>query len=228
MKLWAVIPSANRRKELNNLVRQLWQDDVHPVIVDTGYLSNPLDIRAGDDFSKFCDYDCLMDHEPERNISRWWNAGLEWIASGGLDEEVPTEEYFVAVLNDDLVLPDRFVSSMAKALQETGGAVAYPDQHGWNQTLVHKQAVPISLFRRMTGYAFVLRGSLNIRADESLKWWYGDDDIDWRCRQLGGSVLVGGVSVSHLTPNQTTVGELAEQAGIDRVTFINKWGRAPW
>lgn len=220
MNLWAVIPSRNRREQLNNLVHQLLADDVKVVVIDNGYEDCPLDTdsRASGTWLTTC-------YDTPPNLSKLWNIGLKWVAE--LQSESP-EEYVVAVLNDDLVLPDRFVSRLANAIVQTGGAAAYPDQHGFGQTLKHEFAGPISLFRRMTGYAFALRGSAGILADERLKWWYGDDDIDWRARQNGGSVLVGGLKVEHLTPNTTTVGELAEQAGRDRETFIEKWGRAPW
>lgn len=219
MNLYAVIPSRNRPEMLANLCRQLVGDGVHVVIVDTGY-----DPPAHDGGTH--DITIIRDDTDPPNISRWWNLGLDYIH----DNEMwaATKDYVVAVLNDDLVIPPQFVQKMAAALVRHGAAVAYPDQHGFGQDYKHTFSGPISLYRRMTGYAFALRGSMNIRADETLQWWYGDDDIDWRARGMGGSVLVGGVSVQHLSPNSSTVGKLAEQAGRDRQTFIDKWGRAPW
>lgn len=214
MNLWAVIPSRDRPEMLAGLVSALIQDHVQPVVVDTGYPDHgTFDSRVF----------VIKDHDEPLNISRWWNRGLRYIQKIEGDSE-----YTVAVLNDDLKIPARFVSQLANALDVTGGAAAYPDQHGYGQTFKHEYAGPISLYRRMTGYAFALRGSAGILADERMAWWYGDDDIDWRARQLGGSVLVGGLTVTHLKPNETTVGALAEQAGRDRETFIKKWGRAPW
>lgn len=223
MQLWAVIPSRNRREQLTSLARQLVRDGVSVVVVDNGY-DPPLTMEGGS-----LPWTVIQCHDDPPNISRLWNVGLRHVAR--VSETIDYDDlgdYCVAVLNDDIVIPDRFVSRLANALAQTGGAVAYPDQHGFGQTLKHEYAGPISLYRRMTGYAFALRGSARIFADETLAWWYGDDDIDWRARLQGGSVLVGGLTVQHLTPNQTTVGELAEQAGRDRETFIKKWGRAPW
>lgn len=215
MNLWAVIPSRNRPEMLAELVSTLVSDDVRVVVIDTGY-EPPWATYHGL-------VTVLRDAAQEPNISRWWNLGLNYVKHMEGDAE-----HVVAVLNDDLVVPRKFVQTLAHAIITHGAAAAYPDQHGFNADMVHRYVGPISLYRRMTGYAFALRGSANIRADESLQWWYGDDDIDWTARQRGGSVLVGGLRVHHLCPNETTVGSLAVQAGLDRGRFETKWGRAPW
>ena len=215
MNLYAVIPSNNRPGLLRELVDTLIEDAVSVVIIDTGY-EPPLP-------SWHHRITVLRDAAQEPNISRWWNLGLDYVKHLEGDEE-----HVVAVLNDDVVVPNNFVARLAVEIVSSGAAAAYPNQHGFIDNHLHRVAGPISIFRRMTGYAFALRGSANIRADEDLKWWFGDDDIDWKARQRGGSLLVSTLAVQHLYPNQTTVGALAEQAGRDKQTFIDKWGRAPW
>jgi hypothetical protein len=208
---------------LGNLCEQLGIDGVKTVVIDTGY-KTPLPKQIYD-----WNVTVLGDNTQPPNISRWWNFGLNYIKM----VEGP-KEHVVAILNDDLVIPSGFVTDLAGVILETNAAAAYPDQHGHFLTgephvLVHTKAEPVSIYTRMCGYAFALRGSLNLRADETLQWWYGDDDLDWRARQAGGSVLVGGLKVQHLRPNESTVGALAEQAGRDRQTFADKWGgRTPW
>lgn len=201
---------------LANLIQQLLSDDVRPVVIDTGY--DPPLVRRD-----WGNIEIIVDVAQPPNISRWWNLGLDHVKAREGDNE-----YVVAVLNDDLELPRRFVQQLAEGIVQTGAAAAYPDQHGFGQNHLHQFAGPISMYRRLTGYAFALRGSANIRADETLQWWYGDDDIDWTARQRGGALLVGGIRVAHLRPNETTVGELAEQTGHDRRQFEAKWGRTPW
>lgn len=226
MNLWAVIPSKSRPEMLANLVSRLINDDVNVVVVDTGY-EPPWGTYHGK-------VTVLRDVVDPPNISRWWNLGLNYVAkaqrleSTNPDGYSSRDEYVVAVLNDDLVVPRKFVQQLAEGIVSTGAAVAYPDQHGFGRSHLHQYVGPISLYRRMIGYAFALRGSANIRADETLQWWYGDDDIDWTARQRGGSLLVGGLSVQHLRPNETTIGKLAVQAGLDRGRFEAKWGRTPW
>jgi hypothetical protein len=206
---------------LADLCTQLFEDGVRPVVIDTGYEPPITDIDS---------MDVIRDDAQPPNISRWWNLGLDAVHDV---QKWIDADYVVAVLNDDLKIPSGFVQSLADTIKNTGAAAVYPDQHrhfitGKPHVLIHTVAEPVSLYTRMCGYAFALRGSANLRADETLQWWYGDDDLDWRARQAGGSVLVGGLQVEHLCPNQTTVGALAEQAGRDRQTFIDKWGRAPW
>lgn len=213
MNLWAVIPSRSRPVELRNLVEQLLVDGVKVVVIDNGV-----------QFSHFHgDVHIIRDFEDPPNLSRLWNVGLRYVADVNVDDQ-----YHVAVLNDDLILPDNFVSESAERLARTSAAVAYPDQHRRGVDLFLTDVRPYPLVFRMTGYAFVLRGSAGIFADESIKWWYGDNDIEWQARHRGGTLMLGGLEVQHLTPDQTTVGELAEQAGRDRQTFIKKWGMAPW
>ncbi len=212
MRLWAVIPSRHRQTELRNLVAQLREQDTQVVVVDNGVslLSEDPGVHV------------IRDFEDPPNLSRLWNVGLRYVA----DLESPNE-YFVAVLNDDLVIPPSFIENLAIGMMHGGAVAAFPDQHGQGGHLLD-HAGPVSLFRRMTGYAFMLRGSAGLFADETLKWWYGDDDLDWRAREAGGVVCVAGVTVQHLHPNGSTTGVLAEQAGRDRQTFVAKWGRAPW
>ena len=219
MNLWAVIPSRDRPGLLADLVSTLVSDNVNVVVIDTGY-EPPWGTYHGK-------VTTLRDTTQPPNISRWWNLGLDYAQriEGG-------NEHVVAVLNDDVIVPKGFVQRLAVFITTQDAVAAYPDQHdyfiGKGGCLKHTVAEPVSLYTRMCGYAFALRGSARLRADEKLEWWYGDDDLDWRARQAGGSVLVGGLKVQHVSPNSTTIGELAAQTGRDRQTFINKWGRAPW
>jgi GT2 family glycosyltransferase len=222
MKYWAVIPSKDRPEMLADLVRSLIKDDVQVVVVDTGYepafgSQHPL-------------VHWVRDTEQPPNISRWWNRGLDYV--DGIMAMTDNEEFIVAVLNDDIVIPEGFVQWLGVFIVSQDAVGAYPDQHDYfiGQASCHKfsKAEPVSLFMRMPGYAFALRGSAGLRADETLQWWYGDDDLDWRIREAGGNVLVGGLKVEHLSANTTTVGKLAAQAGLDRQTFIDKWRTARW
>lgn len=212
--LYAVIPSCCRTETLLPLVTQLLEDDVHVAVIDTGLhqsVVKQLDVPG---------VGVIPYHYRWKNISAWWNLGLDAVA-----EFMGGDEYVVAVLNDDVVVPAGFVQTLAGAIEHYGAAAAYPDVYNVGHDHVQK-TIPDG--PRMAGFAFALRGSAGIRADESLAWWYGDNDIDWQARQMGGTVLVGGLKIQHLYANSTTVGELAEQAGRDREVFVAKWGAAPW
>lgn len=164
---------------------------------------------------------------PIPNLSRMWNIGLD--QAYHLADSRGQEDFIVAVLNDDVSLPAGFMRRLGEAIQLGGAAAAFPDQNRVGPGLLTAPG-PVPLAMRMCGYAFALRGSLHLRADEDLQWWYGDDDLDWRARQAGGVVRVAGLHVTHHDPNGYTARQpgLHEQAGRDRETFARKWGMTPW
>lgn len=221
MNLWAVIPSGFRIKELTNLVETLDEDGVHIVVIDTGYESHALSALA--DTCQSSTFIVLPDRKEPKNISRWWNLGLKAVAARQ-ELWAPGEEYVVAVLNDDIVIKNGFVHELANGIFRHDVVLAYPDVFG----LQFDQDFHIPSAWRMSGYAFALRGTAEIFADESLVWWGGDNDIEWQAFAKGGTVLVASATCSHLYPSQSTVGALAEQAGRDRETFRAKWGRYAW
>ncbi|MDX3230644.1 hypothetical protein [Streptomyces sp. ME19-01-6] len=161
------------------------------------------------------------------NISRLWNIGIRladqdaWCRSA--------REWDVIVLNSDVVVPPCWVETLSSAMRSTPAVLAYPDQCGGAEQILHTRPEPVDLRQRITGYAFMLRGETGLRLDESMAWWFGDDDIDWRAREQGGALLVPGLAVEHRCPNGSMQErpELAEQAARDRETFIARWGRAP-
>ncbi|MEU1088979.1 hypothetical protein ABZ401_19450 [Streptomyces sp. NPDC005892] len=163
----------------------------------------------------------------DQNISSWWNAGLDLVADHA--SWLGDTEWNVAVLNDDVVAPPGWTDALSAAMRSTRAVLAYPDQFGGQQQILHTRAEPVDLRQRITGYAYMLRGEAGLRLDESMAWWYSDDDLDWRARERGGSLLVPGIPVQHLHPNESTEASpaLQEQADRDRQTFITRWGRAP-
>jgi hypothetical protein len=223
--LFAVIPSCCRLQELTNLVKTLVEDGVHVIIVNTGYDTADLHGRGlgtpENPTMIICD-----DREP-KNISRWWNVGLDMAESWnkGLTHYADEPgDFVVAVLNDDIKIQKGFVRALSDAIFGHDAAAAAPDVWGWHTPRLYTKAVGSP----MPGFAFALRGSKKLRADESLVWWYGDNDLSWQAMEAGGLVTVPGLYLEHLYPNSTTTGELAEQAGRDRETFREKWGRNAW
>jgi hypothetical protein len=163
----------------------------------------------------------------DRNISRWWNIGLDLVAQHAA--WLGDTEWNALVVNDDVVCPPNLAEVLGTAMRSTTAVLAYPDQCGGQQQILHAKAEPVDLRQRITGYAYMLRGEAGLRLDESMAWWFSDDDLDWRAREAGGSLLVPEIPVEHRAPNAQTNArpELSAQAGRDRETFIAKWGRAP-
>lgn len=133
------------------------------------------------------------------NIHRWWNRGIDIARTFGAD--------YIAVLNDDLRLKNNPINKIANKMKDTKSVLGYP--------------VPnIGI-----GYCWVLDIKTNIRADETFRWWYGDDDIRLKAMELGEIIYVP-AEVEHLHPNHltSTNEELMELTKADQTYFEEKWG----
>ena len=213
---WVVVTTHNRHAMLDDLLSDLPRE--RTVIVD--HRSDPPIEHSSVAHVIRCDCD--------PNISHLWNLGINWVASANRPVE-----FTVTVINDDLRIPPGTLDTLATALELTRAEIAFPDVPGFlkgGQFAVRQgDPGPHNLFHRMTGYAFTLAGDTALRADESLVWWYGDDDLEWRAESSRGTVRVGGATVQHLSPNGSMADPaLAAQAIKDRDTFVAKWGHPPW
>ncbi|MGW3821788.1 glycosyltransferase family 2 protein [Streptomyces sp. NPDC005071] len=217
----AVIPTRDRHEMLTDCVNSVVGQVDSVFIIDNG--SQP-PIDAGQWVARVESQRMEMDPP---NISRLWNLGLSIAAAEA--ELQGAKEWDVAVLNSDVIVPPGWVDTLSAAMRSTTAVLAYPDQCGGQQQILHTVAEPVDLRQRITGYAYMLRGEAGLRLDKSMAWWYSDDSLDWEAREKGGALLVPGIPVQHLCPNGSTDArpELQEQAGRDRETFIAKWGRAP-
>jgi hypothetical protein len=202
---WAVIPTAGRPLLHDCLASVRDQVDGIVIVANGGYSAD--DIRG---------VAVVHDHSTDRNISRWWNLGLDELTRLG------HAQWNALVLNDDVTLGAGAVLSLAATMRIRNAAMAFLGSHERVLTAIGGE--------RVTGWCFMLRGESALRADESMAWWASDNDIDWNARGIGGSVTVPNVPVVHHDPNGYTnrVPELAEQAGLDVETFRQKWGRLPW
>lgn len=159
------------------------------------------------------------------NISRWWNHGLRWAEYRA--QRAGHDSWDVAVINDDVILPDGWFDAVSAGMRETGAAAASSGGRG-PSPILHTEPGPVDLLTRMQGFAFMLAGEKRLRVDERLVWWYGDDMLDWTARQNGGTLMVPGFHVTHLFPNGQMTADKHVQAGIDALTFKNHWGMTPW
>lgn len=171
----------------------------------------------------------IRDEEQPPNLSRLWNRGLD--TAHEFARLMSTDEcYDVAVFGDDVIVPTGWWERVSYALRSTTAVLA--GTHGiapiWQALL--KTEPDSDIVNRIPGWAWMLRGEVCLRLDESLQWWFGDTDLDWRARQAGGSVIAPGAIAVNQRPNEFTVTrpELTRQAGFDRITFSKKWGWTPW
>lgn len=223
---YAVIPTHNRPEHLRNLVRQLAGSCDLVVVIDNA--SDPPVNPA--DLGEYVPTAVISDPEQPPNLARFWNVGLRAIAAlqqpGHAD--VDLAQWDVAILNDDVELPDGWYDYVAGALRTHDVLAASADAYGAVSAPLVRRDKHNSLATRMCPWAFIIRGECGFEADEKLRWWWQDTDAEWRLAIAGGVVVMPGYIARNLGANSSTVGVLAEQAGADRRTFAEKWGYNPW
>ena len=222
--LFVVIPSLDRHKMLDRVINNLGLPQSQVIVIDTG--SNPpldrhLQNRA---------IVLSRTRDSERNIQKWWNAGLDYIKSSAEFKKI--DKYHVAILNSDLIIERSDLDLLQDALTVSGTVVSHQD---------HSNELELGEFRvkhrrgdtpfryKLTGYCFVVDGSLDLRFDERFRWWYGEDDFEWRAREMGGVVRVGGPTITNLDQDGAIKNDhsLRQQVFADREEFISKWGTVP-
>jgi hypothetical protein len=168
----------------------------------------------------------------QRNISRWWNIGIDAAKKAALQLGITScghiyvDRWDVAILNDDAIVPDDWfdrVSTQMRNMKVAAGSMGTVPM-----PVLHTRPGVTRLDQRMSGFAFMLAGELGVRADETMQWWCGDNDIDMQSRLKGGTVVIPDTGVKHLFPNGTTTGRLAERTAFDMQRFVEKWGFRPW
>ena len=228
----AVIATHNRPAELVRCLRAIGPQCHYVIVIDNASVPPVDDLMVHDEATRECDgaraTRVIRDEEQPPNLSRLWNLGLERAAASLSDGSMPFD---VAVINDDAIPPPGWWDAVSETMRANGAAAGSSDPFGQlmsGTAQVWRADAPASVATRLAGWAFILRGELGLRFDERLRWWYGDDLISLRARELGGVVHIGGYPVPNTGANASTVGVLAEQAGRDRATFVQITGRQPW
>jgi GT2 family glycosyltransferase len=227
---YAVVPSSGRECLTGCLVSLLDQ-------VDTLFLIRTEEFSVPD--IKTTKLSFITDTTQPKNISRWWNLGIT--AAASYARAFRQSEWNVLVVNDDVVACPQLVSALDSGMR--GGDMTYDDPRGdarpvlaypdnyppYNRAGFHGTPGQVQLSTRLSGWCFMLRGEVNMLADEQFQWHFGDDDLDWRAREQGGAVMVPGCPVEHLHPNESTEAspELTARTHIDRQLFAAKWGALP-
>jgi hypothetical protein len=168
----------------------------------------------------------LIDREPVYNMPRWWNKGLDYV-----HEQNRGKNYEVFIFGSDTMAEHSVVIRLAEVLREQDVAATCPDRYGVipaGGVVFEDRLERIRDMRyRMTGYAFVLRGELELRADPKFRSWYIDDDLEWQARERGGTAMVGGLRVGHPLAGSPLSPMLQQWAREDREKFKAKWGDYP-
>lgn len=236
VRIYAVIPTHNRHDELSELLATI-PHFVETLVIDNA--STPAVFEHPRFLQRTRGWEVIRDDEQPPNLSRLWNIGLQWAADRYAkyydrpNKLSLSNEYGVAVLNDDVLLSPGLLTALAAKLIQHDVDIAFPGPVGTRDFVNRELPFPGTALR-MTGWCFMVRGSSELRADESLRWWCGDDDIQAQAVTHGrGSVRVGlrdfeVAGLQHRHPDEQTTGVLREQTEVDMKTFVAKWGQHPW
>jgi len=217
---YAVIPTrGNRMDELRRCAEAIASQVSGIVVIDNTDDGSVWDV--GLNGFRWPDTHIIHDPEQPPNLSRLWNLGIDYCrqrADG-------VGQWEVAVLNDDVIVPPYWFAELGTQMRSASCAAA-----GYGPRLaVHRTPGTTDLMDRLPGFAFILAGETGIRADEDLRWWCGDNDLDMQARAISGTLIWPG-EVVHLYPDLSTYFNpvLQAQTGLDMDRFVKKWGFRPW
>lgn len=217
----ATILTHNRHELLARCVAAL-RPQVHALLVIDNASDPPVESSVA--------YTLRRELEQPPNLARLMNYGFDHWATYVADVAVvrETTRWDVATVCDDVEVPAGWFEAVAGELRAWNAAAA--SSGGRQDAVIVKQVPDGDIFNRMQGAAFVMRGELGLRADERMRWWWQDTDLDWQARGAGGTVIVPGYEAVNSRPNDFTysVPGLGEQAGRDGEVFAAKWGGRPW
>lgn len=213
---YAVIPTHNRPVELRDCVTSI-SDQVHEIVI----IDNASEPRVEQTALGATSHVIYNMMQPP-NLSHLWNIGLGYAFA-----HAAGQQHDVAILNDDAVVPTGWFTALSDGMRRwnTNGAFSR-DMHG--AITMYGPAASPSVWTRVTGWAFMLRGESTHMFDERFRWWCGDDDMSMQLRNDGGLVHVPGFPVLNRLADTNMHGVLAEQAARDMQSFVDKWGVRPW
>lgn len=222
---FAVIPSKLDRLSLASAVAAIKPQVDETILIDSSGDSVDTDLTA-----------TTLGHFQHRieysdaglfNISKAWNMGLKAAATRAANTN--QKEWWVAIINDDAVPPKNWFAAVVKAMKDYGadvGCSGSPTGHVLHY--ISSTPKPVPVHNRMTGWAFVVRGSADLWFDEEMAYWFSDDDFMYRAANQGGMVRIPGFDVPNLHVNGHMTPEYHVQSGLDHETFIKKWGYRAW
>lgn len=163
----------------------------------------------------------------DSTIYQMWNEAIDTAANANIDN--------LAILNNDLIVGPQFIEHLT-ASQRVASPIGAVSANWKNATLAdHTQRIagtasmsPPDTNIWFAGFAFMVAVDRigDIRCDEELNWWYGDDDLCLQITQAGLHLAMSqNAKIIHLFEQTASVNpDLASQTVADRQYFINKWG----
>jgi len=163
-KIWVTVPIGKRENYIPGLLSGL-----------ENFSDRIIFVNNSPGYTRFSNVHHIEDFG-EINIYRWWNTGINYAYDNGAE--------YVAILNDDVVFDNLFISSICEFL------------------IINKLAiVDVLNSGNGGGSAWIMDLSYNLRLDERFRWWYGDTELFDRARKMNkfGKFVYKGFN--HISPN---------------------------
>lgn len=138
-------------------------------------------------------------HMPGASIYHEWNDAAQWACD--------RDEYLL-VLNDDIVIPKGFATSLHDALEghPEYGLIGVSEAQPCNQPPYHVNPCshPAGNRYSFSAWCFIARPEAWQFIDPGYRVWYGDDDLIWKVNAAGWMTgSLHGVGVEHHTSTTT-------------------------
>ena len=132
-----------------------------------------------------------------RNIHKLWNLGAR-IAIEEFDAD------YLAILNDDIRLPDKSISTIVRTMIENDIDCMGVDPRarfgiGDKLDITYVDNDVAELMLEITTWCFVVKASSWVEIDEEYQWWWGVGDLFIKIRDNGGKLAqLVGLGIYHL------------------------------
>lgn len=217
MDSWVLIPCQRSRLDL---LKRLLDSLEHPVdrVVIVATYPDPLYLQDIEDYAHYIEH--ISPRATEHHIGRWWNVGLDCIAS------MAQKNHEVLVVSSDNIGTNYSVAKLGAFLREHKLAMVGPNYWGDDKQFFYP-SYHRGAQTRVPGCCWMVAGELGLRCDEQFRWWYSDDDIEMQARNLGGTGIVPGIGLL-AGPDTALSVEKEQWAEEDRQKFVAKWNIQPW
>jgi hypothetical protein len=134
---------------------------------------------------------------PGENLHHLWNRGAQMARDWRHAD-------YIAILNDDIVLPPTTLAYIAQTMQDASLACAGVDPEAPFGIAQDAKAMSVTgsverLMLHVTTWCFVVKASDWHNIDEQYEWWWGVGDLFVKIQQAGGRLgQIKGLGISHV------------------------------
>lgn len=168
------------------------------------------------------DVDTLTLGWPGENLHHIWNQGAHMARDG-------RKASYIAILNDDIILPPGTLDYIAQAMSGADLACAGVDPKAPFGIASDAKAVPVTgsverLMLHVTTWCFVVKASAWQDIDEGYEWWWGVGDLFVKIKEAGGRLgQIQGLGITHIGAGTTKNFPWVEAA---KIRDAERWRKA--